>query len=114
MHIRAIPIYTDAGIMRLITILVRVEERLQNFLGNNKENKIPSYKTWMVKMWHFGRDALTGYAGEKFEMTIGDFENLFRVYTKELNGKNRIRVEKQESPQKTISELINEKLDTDY
>jgi len=23
--------------------------------------------SWIVKMWHFGRDALTGYSGEKFD-----------------------------------------------
>ena len=28
--------------------------------------------SWAVKMWYFGKDSLTGYSGEKFEMKCKD------------------------------------------
>jgi hypothetical protein len=38
-------------------------------------------------MWHFGRDALTSYSGQKFEITWENSLNLFRIYSKEYGKK---------------------------
>jgi hypothetical protein len=44
--------------------------------------------SWMVKMWHFGKDALTSYSGEKFDMSWEDSLNVFHhIYSKEYGKK---------------------------
>ena len=55
---------------------------------------------------------LIRYAGEKFEVTWEVAENvLVRVYTKDLKEKGtRIRLERQEYPNKTFVESVEEKL----
>jgi hypothetical protein len=113
------PISLDIdGIIRFFTLLVRVEERIRTILHNTgqmyidkKYNLIPEYKSWIVTMWHFGRDALTEYAGERFSTSIEDAQHLLtRLYVKDLNCKKRIRIERQEYPKKTIEEAIQEKI----
>jgi hypothetical protein len=46
---------------------------------------IPEHKSWVITMWHFGRDASIEYTGEKFSTTweIGENE-LIRIYTKQF------------------------------
>ena len=46
--------------------------------------------SWIVKMWHFGKDALTCYSGEKFEINWKDRLNVFHhIYSKEYEEKRR-------------------------
>jgi hypothetical protein len=46
-------------------------------------------------MWHFGKDSLSEYAGEKFEMTYEDGEHeLLRIYTKDMKEGNGLELEK--------------------
>jgi ribosomal protein L19E len=73
---------------------------------------VPSYETWVVTMWHLGRDSQTEYSGDKFSFnTMDALDVLARVYTKEMDdGKIRIRLEKQEYPNKTFAEAIYERL----
>ena len=73
---------------------------------------IPAHSNWIVTLWHFGTDSLVRYAGEKFEVTWEVAENvLVRVYTKDLKEKGtRIRLERQEYPNKTFVEAVEEKL----
>ena len=73
---------------------------------------IPRHNSWVVTLWHFGTDSLVRYAGEKFEVTWEVAENvLVRVYTKDLNEKGtRIRLERQEYPNKTFVEAVEDKL----
>jgi hypothetical protein len=64
-------------------------------------------------MWHFGADSLVEYAGDKFAVTweIGQHV-LVRAYIKTMKDKKtRIRLERQEYPNKTIQAAIEEKLD---
>jgi hypothetical protein len=100
--------------------LIRVQEQLKVIASNFSEiynrkisDGIPDYKEWLVTMWHFGRDSLIEYAGQKFSITIGKAQNiLIRIYAKEMNkGKMGIRFERQEYPQKIVIEAIEEKID---
>ena len=45
-----------------------IQYRRQQYLSLKLESKIPNHMSWIVKMWHFGRDALTSYSGEKFDI----------------------------------------------
>lgn len=106
------------GIIRFFTLLVRVEERLQNILDNHTRtnsnteyNSIPEYKNWIIAMWHFGREVSVEYAGERFSITVEKLEPLLnRLYVKDIIGKKKIRFEKQEHPRKTVFDSIEEKL----
>jgi hypothetical protein len=70
-------------------------------------------------MWHFGRDALTEYTGERFSVTweVGEHA-LIRAYTKKMaeqgrsttRNKSFVRVERQEYPNKTLEQAAQEKL----
>ena len=118
------PVAIDiSGIIRLSNALTRVEERLSKVVhdclgisadNSSKHNKtiIPAHKSWIVTLWHFGTDSLVRYAGEKFEVTWEVAENvLVRVYTKDLKEKGtRIRLERQEYPNKTFVEAVEDKL----
>jgi|SRR5215204_2992699 len=106
------PIEIDVnGIMRLWNTFAVIEERLRSKV-NCDTIKILSHKSWMVTMWHFSKDALPSYAGERFNAEFGTVkEILIRIYTKKWrDGKTRIRIEKQEYPMKTIENAIEEKL----
>jgi hypothetical protein len=64
-------------------------------------------------MWHFGKDSLIEYAGERFECTWEQGKNaLIRIYTKDMKGDKgiRIRTERQEYPNKRFDEAIEEKM----
>jgi hypothetical protein len=114
------PIPLDVnGIIRLFNLLVRIEEKLQTILDNStpicfdkKCFSIPEYQSWIVTMWHFGRDASVEYTGERFCISVDKLQHvLTRIYVKDFNGKNRIRIESQEYPKKTLIDAIEEKLD---
>lgn len=114
------PILLDAdGIIRFFTLLVRVEERLRNIIDNCISlnayiqcNLFPEYKSWIVTMWHFGRDGLTEYTGDKFSISVEDAQHIVtRVYSKQMNDKKtRLRMEIQECPNKTVVDIVNERL----
>jgi len=60
-------------------------------------------------MWHFGKDSLTGYSGEKFEITLEDILNLFNIYSKEYSKKMKVRKEIQEYPNKSLEYAVMDK-----
>ncbi len=111
------PLDSD-GIIHLFNSLIRIEERLRIIVASsyvynksNEELSIPSYKNWIVTMWHFGRDAQTDYYGEKFSVTVENAQGILtRAYVKEIKNKKRIRLERQEYPQKSLEDAINERL----
>lgn len=79
--------------------------------------KIPDYLSWIITMWHFGRDALVEYNGDKFCRTIEEAQHILtRIYSKEYgNGRGRrkhmrIRHEIQRYPNITVEDAIEEKL----
>lgn len=113
------PIPLDVnGIIRLFNLLVRIEEKLQTILDNStpicfdkKCPLIPEYQSWIVTMWHFGRDASIEYTGEKFSITVNKLESILtRLYVKDFGNKKKIRLETQEYPKKTVVDAIEEKL----
>ena len=66
--------------------------------------------SWTIKMWHFGKDSLTGYSGEKFEITWEDSLKLFNIYSKEYgNKKMKVRKEIQEYPNKSLECALMDK-----
>lgn len=71
---------------------------------------IPSCMSWIATMWHFGRDSLTTYNGELFEIFWGDALGLFRVYSKEFRNKKKIRKELQEYPCRPWSEAFMDRM----
>jgi hypothetical protein len=48
---------------------------------------MPNHKTGIVTMWHFGKDSLTGYTDERFEILWKDGLKVFRIYSKEYRNK---------------------------
>ncbi|MGN6623195.1 MAG: hypothetical protein ACTHKK_03545 [Candidatus Nitrosocosmicus sp.] len=118
------------GLTRLTSSLARVEERLQLLVNDyskasvqgeenkqeyaslNLNNKIPDHMSWIVKMWHFGQDALTSYSGEKFDLSVEDALNvLHHAYSKKYRKKMKIRKEVQEYPNKSLEDVFMDKLD---
>jgi hypothetical protein len=69
---------------------------------------VPHPGDWIVKQWHFGKDAKNTIAGMNFETTWHDFHgNLVRVYaSKSVNGRV-VRVERIESPNKFVADLLD-------
>jgi hypothetical protein len=112
------------GLLKLSSSLTRVEDRLQllvmeynnatlqsgrqQYLSLKLGSKIPHHTNWTVKMWHFGRDALTSYSGEKFDMSWEDSLNVFHhIYSKGYGNKMKIRDEVKEYPDKSLKEAVN-------
>jgi hypothetical protein len=121
------------GIICLSNALTRIEERLATLLTNNgfgdnhlglvgssppnddmthQYLKIPNHRLWVVTMWHFGVDASVEYSGEKFTFTWEESEHvLIRAYTKTMkDNRTRIRLERQEYPNKILPQIMEEKL----
>jgi hypothetical protein len=113
------PVAVDVdGVVRLSTALAITRERLSHIIEsctnhqNSNPSIIPDHMTWIVTMWHFGRDALIEYKGEKFHTSweVGQHA-LIVAYSKEwADSKKRVRIEKQEYPRKSLAEALEEKL----
>jgi hypothetical protein len=66
---------------------------------------------WIVTMWHFGVDSSIEYTGERFSASWTVAQNaLIAIYSKQGDGKYRIRGERQEYPGKPLNEAFTEKL----
>jgi hypothetical protein len=108
------PIAVDAnGVMRLSNALATVQERISNIANEDGlALSIPDHMRWTVTMWHFGTDALTTYTREKFYASWEVAQHaLIIAYSKDWkDGKSRVRIEKQEYPQKSLAEALEEKL----
>ena len=111
-----------SGILRLSNALVRVEERLSRAVDESGETlpggyekiPIPSYVRWKVTMWHFGRDGKTEYSGDGFSVTFGHTrDTLVRIYTKSKNNGKVLRLEIQQTPNKTLFDAIQDKIHSD-
>ena len=111
------------GLSDFVELLTRIEERLSNLpyriLGQSERDSIghltftvPSYKNWIVKMWHIGIDSKVTYSGETFSVKWEIAQNVIvQIYSKKFrNGKRRIRMERQEYPNKEILDVVEEKL----
>lgn len=107
------------GIIRLSNALTAVEERLRSIITTSIEKmnepiiiRIPDHKDWTVTMWHFGRDSISEFSGPKFHCSWEIGQNaLIRLYSKTMaDGKDHIRLERQEYPQVTIQDCLINKL----
>jgi hypothetical protein len=94
--------------------------------GAEKKKKvllIPDNGSWTVTMWHFGRDSIERYNGEKFEAAWEDFRGEWiRAYSKEMTGepyannrkkahkKQIVRIERQEYPRERLRAVVEQKL----
>lgn len=112
------PVAVDIdGVVRLSTALAVTRERLSHIIESCIKNQnslpaVPDHMTWIVTMWHFGRDALIEYKGAKFHTSweVGQHA-LIVAYVKEwADDKKRVRIEKQEYPRKSLAEALEEKL----
>ena len=77
---------------------------------------MPNHMSWIVKMWHFGKDALTSYSGEKFDMSWEDRLNvLYHIYSKKYGDKKKMKARKevQENPNKPLEETFMDKFKDD-
>jgi hypothetical protein len=94
-----------------------------NYSDNNEKILlIPEFENWTVTMWHFGRDSIERYGGEKFEIAWEDFHGEWvRAYSKEMNGahssnnraprkKRIVRIERQEYPNERLHSAVEHKL----
>jgi hypothetical protein len=63
-------------------------------------------------MWHFGIDTIDEYTGKEFEVTFEEgISDLYRIYTKRLkDGKNIVRLERQEYPNQAFADAAVRKL----
>jgi hypothetical protein len=63
-------------------------------------------------MWHFGIDTIDEYTGKEFEVTFEEgISDLYRIYTKRLkDGKNIVRLERQEYPNQAFADAGVRKL----
>ena len=103
------------GIIRLSNALTRVEERVSRVLDESGEKvaggyeriPIPGNESWNITLWHFGRDTNVEHSGKGMSLTWGyGREALYRIYTKEKNGKTVIRTERQERPNKQVDSVL--------
>lgn len=105
------PVIVDiAGVIRLSNALAIIRERLSRLVKDGLE--LPHHLEWTVTMWHFGADSSIEYKGEMFHASWEVAQKaLIAVYSKQWkDGKCRIRKERQESPNKTVAEAFDEKL----
>ena len=116
------------GFAKLTSGITRVEERLQRVVDEHiklnlnsrklsslsliTKSAIPNQMSWIVTMWHFGRDSLTEYTGERFEISWGDGLRMFRIYSKQFKSKKKmkIRQETQENPNKPHGDAFMDKM----
>ena len=94
------PIAVDLGdIISLFELLLRTEFKLtklvegsSKIIGESITIVIPSSRTWIVKMWHFGVDGIDEYSGKEFEVTIEEgLGDLYRIYTKRLIDSKKVK-----------------------
>ncbi len=110
------PVAVDvSGVTRLSSALTQIRNRLQRLIEDCNaisDITIPYPMTWTVTMWHFGADSSILYKGKSFHVSWKVAENaLIAFYSKVWkDGKCRIRGERQEHPQKSLSEAFDDKL----
>jgi hypothetical protein len=66
-------------------------------------------------MWHFGRDSLQQYTGEKFSITVENAQDILtRVYSKDFGILTRVSDEIQEYPRITVAHATEQKLNCNF
>jgi hypothetical protein len=112
--------------VQLFEALTRIEVYIANIIGDYYRNSnilpssnvsvVPSYRKWIVKMWHFGVDSIDEYSGNEFHVTFEEgMTDLVRIYTKRMaednnNNRQKVRVERQEYPNQKAADAFIQKL----
>jgi hypothetical protein len=111
------PIAIDAkDLFQLYEVLTRTEIHLANTMEKSRDNSIagshiPAYRSWIVKLWHFGIDTLDAYGKEGFHVTFEEgISDVYRVYTKRKGSKDILRIEHQEYPNQAFADAAVKKL----
>ncbi len=89
------PIVVDIpDFLQLYEALARTEMYLvfiTEKTGFGSSVAIPSFRKWIVKMWHFGVDTIDEYTGKEFEVTFEEgMSNSIRIYTKRTALSNQL------------------------
>ncbi len=106
------PIVIDLpDFLQLFEALTRIELYLANVLEKfgSVAAGIPTFRKWIVKMWHFGVDTIDEYAGKEFEVTFEEgMSDVYRIYTKRTRDKNSkgVRGEHQQYPNQVVEALV--------
>jgi hypothetical protein len=105
------------GIVRFFTSLASAKSFLQGLtvaINHDKliqSQSVPQWQKWIITRWDFGRDSLTTYKGEKYEITVESAEPILsRIYPKDFGEYQKIRIEEIECPNRTVIDAIQEKL----
>ncbi|MGD0329792.1 MAG: hypothetical protein ABSB40_04995 [Nitrososphaeria archaeon] len=72
--------------------------------------RIPSVCSWKIKGRHIGRDSVTEYSGERFNITVSKLGETLRTYSKIMQGRNKIRIERIEEPDLDIASVMRKRL----
>lgn len=102
--------------LQLFEALTRTETYLANTMEKSGHNSgiavahIPTYRSWIVKIWHFGIDTLDSYGKEEFHVTFEEgMSDVYRIYTKRKGSKDIVRVEHQEYPNQAVADAFVQK-----
>ena len=78
---------------------------------NESNKKLPNVGDWVVVAWHYGRDSAQEFSGESFNITFKMWCGILaRIYTHLQDKKLKLRVEVAQTPNKSLNDLTNEKL----
>ena len=109
------------GIIRFFTTLASTEGLLVGMtlmIYNEKVNQIlsiPDYRKWVITMWHFGRDGLLEFKGEKFSISVENADHIVStIYSKDFGKYSKIRLDRQERPNNFVTDAIEEKLNSNH
>lgn len=97
---------TDEGKQHLLSLLSEIMAQMCQLSGHKATfQKIP---LWMITHYHYGQDSSISYNGERFEMTVAKATGEFsRIYDKEINGHQIIRIEEIKTPKCTVEEILH-------
>jgi len=71
---------------------------------------VPLLAEWIVNAWEYNKDG-GAIRGPRFEITLaGLSDTLYRIYSKRFQGVTRARLEKKETPRRSLRELAREAL----
>ncbi|MFZ1077922.1 MAG: hypothetical protein WAN47_10890 [Nitrosotalea sp.] len=101
-------IYDASGIWSLFSYLSQVQFHLSEL--TNHQVVIPEVKTWIVTRYDFNKDGSESVIGGPFCMEFQDVSNgLIRFYLKKMpNGERIPRLEQTRTPNKSISDIVQE------
>lgn len=104
-------IHNPEGILKLGTILGHVRQFL---IGKSHDIAIiPMCNEWEIYHYHLNKDS-PAFSGKSVMITVGDFDSvLLRYYTKHMiTGKTINRLEKIVTTKNSLTDLMNNALDT--